>query len=111
MFEHVAESAHGDTNRPRLLLITPDFPPALGGIQTMTHRLASAMSGFRTRVLTLDGAAATAFDERSPLDVRRVHGAWSQRRVANALLNGAALREAGRFRPDATLSMHIVTSP
>jgi phosphatidyl-myo-inositol dimannoside synthase len=77
----------------------------------MTYRLASAMAGFRTQVLTLDAAQASAFDEGSVLDVRRVRGAGSRRRVANALLNGAALREAVRFRPHALLSMHIVTSP
>jgi phosphatidylinositol alpha-1,6-mannosyltransferase len=76
----------------------------------MSHRLAAAMAGFQTRVLTLQADGAASFDAASGLDLRRVR-AGSDRRGANAVLNAAAVREAVRFRPHATLSMHIVVSP
>ena len=34
--------------RPRLLILTPDFPPARGGIQVVVERLAAGMHGFET---------------------------------------------------------------
>ena len=98
-------------HRPRLLLLTPDFPPAPGGIQVLTHRLAAGMEGFETRVLTLDGPGAGSFDATSALATRRVRAGrrpGSRRIVA---LNAAAALDALRFRPDMTLSAHIVTSP
>lgn len=97
--------------RPRLLIITPDFPPAHGGIQVMAHRLAQGMGGFDTSTVTLSSPDAARFDARAQLAVRRVgaHGAPHAARVA--LLNLAALAEAASFRPEATLSLHIVGSP
>jgi len=100
------------TRKPRLLVLTPDFPPAPGGIQLLTYRLAAGMSGFDTRVLALDGPGAASFDARGELAVRRL-------RVDNRLggpgrmaaLNAAALVEAWRFRPHVTLSAHILASP
>ena len=39
---------------PRLLILTPDYPPAAGGIQVTAHRLATGIEGFRTLVLAPD---------------------------------------------------------
>ena len=97
-------------DRPRLLVLTPDFPPAQGGVQVIAHRLATGMQGLHARVVTLDQRDAAGFDARSGVETRRVRNRAS-RRAANALLNAAALREAVRFRPHATLSAHIVASP
>ena len=83
--------------RPRLLILTPDFPPAPGGIQVVAHRLAAGISGFQTRVLAPDSPGARGFDEHSGIDVRRVHGGGGLRGGRNALLNAAALAEALRF--------------
>jgi phosphatidylinositol alpha-1,6-mannosyltransferase len=100
------------TRKPRLLVLTPDFPPAPGGIQLLTYRLAAGMSGFDTRVLALDEPGAASFDARGELAVRRsrvdsrLGGAGRM-----AALNAAALVEAWRFRPDVTLSAHILASP
>jgi len=97
--------------RPRLLIITPDFPPALGGIQVMAHRLATGISGFETRTLALGAPGAAAFDRDSELVVRRVGAARAPHAARVALLNLAALGEALAFRPDATLNLHMVSSP
>ena len=43
--------------------------------------------------------------------MRRVRGGARLRGGDNALLNAAALAHALRFRPQLTLSMHIVASP
>ena len=98
------------SGRPKLLILTPDFPPAYGGIQTMSHRLAVGLRGFERRVLTLDMPGASDVDRQSGLSIRRV--AVPQRiRGRAALLNPPALTTAVAFRPDVTLSMHIITSP
>lgn len=97
--------------RLRLLVLTPDFPPARGGIQTLVHRLVVNMPGVSSRVLALDEAGAGAFDASGALDVRRVPNPSGRRRDAISLLNALAPAEAFRFRPDVVLSGHIVTGP
>jgi phosphatidylinositol alpha-1,6-mannosyltransferase len=96
---------------PRLLVLTPDFPPATGGIQLLAHRLVRHLRRFRTRVLTLDCPGAEAFDRENPLDVHRVPIPTGGRRSGIFLLNARAIPEAVRFRPDVVLNAHIVTSP
>ncbi|HEX5853622.1 MAG TPA: glycosyltransferase family 4 protein [Solirubrobacteraceae bacterium] len=99
------------TRTPRLLVLTPDFPPTPGGIQLLTHRIATGVAGLDTRVLALEEPGAASFDARGDLAVRRVRAdgrLGSGRMVA---LNAAAVSEARRFRPDVTLSMHVVASP
>src|SRR5436190_1113489 len=98
------------SGRPKLLILTPDFPPAYGGIQTMSHRLAVGLRGFERRVLTLDMPGASDVDRQSGLSIRRV-AAPQRIRGRAALLNPPALTTAVAFRPDVTLSMHIITSP
>jgi phosphatidyl-myo-inositol dimannoside synthase len=95
----------------RLLLISPDFPPERGGIQTMAHRLASAMTGFQTTVVTPTSAGAQGFDRTSGLATKRTRAPWGNRRAALIALNEGAVREGLRLRPHATLNLHIITSP
>ncbi|HEY4451162.1 MAG TPA: glycosyltransferase family 4 protein [Solirubrobacteraceae bacterium] len=97
--------------RPRLLILTPDFPPAPGGIQLMAHRHAAGIAGFETRVLTLAGPGAEEFDRDSGCAVRRVGANALPRNVRGGLLNAIAFADALRFRPDVTLCEHIVASP
>ena len=105
-----ATRASGD-GRPRLLLITPDFPPAPGGIQVVAERLARNVDAFATIVVAPDAPGAAELDAGSGLDVRRVHGGGALRGGRGALLNAAALGLGLRVRPAATLSVHIVASP
>ncbi|HLB22314.1 MAG TPA: glycosyltransferase family 4 protein [Solirubrobacteraceae bacterium] len=97
--------------RPRLLIVTPDFPPAPGGIQVVAHRLAAGIAGMEIEVIAPDSPGAAQFDAASGLCVRRVRGGGMLRGGRNALLNLVALAHALRFRPDVTLSAHIVASP
>ena len=50
----MSPNSPGPSRRPRLLVLTPDFPPAPGGIQQVVHRLAAGMSTFQTLVVALD---------------------------------------------------------
>lgn len=96
---------------PRLLILTPDFPPARGGIQTVADRLAAGIEGFDKRVIALGAPGAESFDREREIAVRRVGASRMSQRERNALLNAVSLADALRFRPDITLSMHMVTSP
>lgn len=107
----MARSSPRGDRRPRLLIITPDFPPAPGGIQVVAHRIASGVRAMDVEVVAPEAAGAERFDTQVGLTVRRVHGGARLRGGQNALLNAAALAHAVRFRPDVTLSAHIVASP
>ncbi len=97
--------------RPRLLLLTPDYPPAPGGIQVVAERLAREIDAFETTVLAPAEPGGAALDAASGVRVRRVRGGGALRGSRSALLNAAALAGALRAHPDATLSLHIVASP
>jgi phosphatidylinositol alpha-1,6-mannosyltransferase len=109
--DSTAPSASRPRKRPRLLILTPDFPPAPGGIQVVTHRLAAGIRGLETEVIAPDSPGAARFDATSGVRVHRVRGGERLRGGKNALLNVAALAHALSFRPDVTLSAHIVASP
>ncbi len=96
---------------PRVLLITPDFPPAPGGIQVLLHRFASLASRVTVRVVTRANPQAARWDACSGLDVRRSPAVPGSRRMGLGVLNGLALAQAGAFRPDAILCGHIVAAP
>jgi phosphatidylinositol alpha-1,6-mannosyltransferase len=99
------------------LLLTPDFPPARGGIQVFAQRLAENLTGFSAQVVTRDSPGARERDATSGLWIRRVSagtcpGVGGRLGAARHVpLNAVALLEALRSRPQVTLSMHIVTSP
>lgn len=95
----------------RTLVLTPDFPPAPGGIQLLVHRVVRHAPGLQCRVVTLDAPGAEEFDRAGDLDVKRVPLVPAPRPVSTLALNGAALAQAVAFRPQAVLSAHIVMSP
>jgi phosphatidylinositol alpha-1,6-mannosyltransferase len=97
-------------DRPRLLILTPDYPPAHGGVQTLVHQLALAMIGFDTEVVTLEAPGAKCFDSEGQPATRRVHARVGMGPSRILVLNACGLRHAVRFRPDVTLSAHVVTS-
>ena len=101
----------GPGSVPRLLVLTPDFPPARGGIQILLHRLVAGLEGFDTRVVSLAVEGAAEFDAASGLSTRRVAAPERPGQARNLALNAVALREAALFRPHLTLSAHVVTSP
>jgi phosphatidylinositol alpha-1,6-mannosyltransferase len=93
----------------RVLVVTPDYPPTVGGIQVLTHGLVSHFSRVRPRVVTLATAGAEAFDRGAGVDVHRVRKWRESRRLSILALNAGAVRDAIAFRPHVLLSMHIVT--
>lgn len=95
----------------RTLVLTPDFPPLPGGIQHLVHRIVSNAPDLECRIVTLDAPGAAEFDRDDPLEVKRLAALPAPRPVSTLALNGAALREAVAFRPEAVLSAHIVMSP
>lgn len=96
--------------KPRVLVLTPDFPPAPGGIQLLVGRIVQHAQRLHVRVVTVDGAGAQAFDAEQDADIRRVRSArWHPLTIA--ALNTAALAHAVAFRPAAVLSAHLVTAP
>ena len=97
--------------KPRVLALTPDFPPALGGIQTLVHRIVAHSDRLVIRVVTLPHADAAQVDAERGLEVRRSPKLVGDRRANVAGLNAFALSEAATFRPDLILSAHIVTAP
>ena len=99
------------SGRPRVLLITPDFPPASGGIQVLSHRLASNFQRAEVHVVTLDGEGAGDFDRRISLRVTRVGLAAMPRPARVAALNAAVVWLSLRFRPDVVLCMHVALAP
>jgi phosphatidylinositol alpha-1,6-mannosyltransferase len=96
---------------PDVLVVSPDFPPAVGGIQTVSHRLVSAFERYSPRVVTLPGADSAAFDARLPFAVNRALAARGPHKTRIVALNGAAFVDAVRRPPAVILSMHIVTGP
>lgn len=94
----------------RVLVLTPDFPPGTGGIQTLMHRVVRHARALEVRVVTRGHPAAHSLDAWGGLDVRRA-GEADGGPFSNLLLNGRAVAEAASFRPEAVLSGHIVTSP
>jgi phosphatidylinositol alpha-1,6-mannosyltransferase len=97
--------------RPPLLMVTPDFPPAHGGIQLLMHRLAEHLIEHEARVVTLGDRAGRRFDRGGRLRVVRVPAGRRLHRASVALLNVGATAEAVRTRPAAVLCGHVVASP
>lgn len=97
--------------KPRVLILTPDFPPAPGGIQLLAHRLAATISRLEVLVIAPGGDAARQFDRSGEVQVHRVRALRNDHRAAVLALNAAAVSVAERFRPDVVLSAHIVASP
>ena len=94
---------------PRLLIVSPVYPPASGGIETLAAHLASALTGFRTRVLTLEGSGAGELTSAIP--VRRLRNVPAGGRRSLARLNGALGLDLLRGSADIVLSMHVRAAP
>jgi phosphatidylinositol alpha-1,6-mannosyltransferase len=92
------------------LLVTPNFPPATGGIEALLYGAVTRFSTIETVVVALDSPGADEFDSEQALRVVRVSRTGGQR-LAVARLNAAAVRLGTRGRPSVVLSGHIVTSP
>ena len=97
--------------RPRVLVITPDFPPAKGGIQILAHRIVSSFEEIDPVVVTLGHPDASAFDRSLGFPTMRSPGQVGSRPFTVLGLNVAGVALALRQTPDVVLSTHIVASP
>jgi phosphatidylinositol alpha-1,6-mannosyltransferase len=100
------------THPPRVLVVTPDYPPAPGGIQCLVHRVVSHWSRLQPVVLTPAAPGDDAFDRSDPVPVRRIAlPAFLGHRAAMVALNARIVGEGPRVRPAVVLTGHIVTGP
>jgi phosphatidylinositol alpha-1,6-mannosyltransferase len=94
----------------RVALLTPDFPPALGGIQRYLAEAADALArNHDVTVITAPHPDACAHDEGLPYTVVRTRSPWGGARSAAVLAEMSAL--ARRARPHITLAGHLATLP
>lgn len=100
-----ARSRQGNPHLPRLLTLTPDFPPSIGGIQLLLKRLVEHLP-------SLDHLVVARGAEGEPDDpVRVVRTRAKTGTLSFAELNLRALLTGLRGRPDAILNGHLVTTP
>lgn len=94
----------------RVLAITPDYPPAMGGIQLLFHRVLKHATRLTTRVVTITPPSTNGAEMSDAEAVRRVRS-LPDHRLEVAAMNALAIREGYRFRPDVVFCAHIVASP
>lgn len=97
--------------RPRLLLLTADYPPDPGGVQLLAQRLVQQMDAFDTRVATLRARSGGHLDAAQEAPVLRVPAPGGSGLARAAALNAASLAQAVRHRPEVTLAVHLLASP
>ena len=98
------------STRPRVLVVTPDFPPAKGGIQILSDRIVSSFKTLEPTVVTLGHPDAAEFDAQRDFRIVRA-GPRPGARVTIFGLNATAVGVALRKGTDVVLSTHIVASP
>ncbi len=99
-------------SKPRVLVLTPDFPPVYGGIQALMFSLVQHWHRVEAHVVTLDAVGAKEFDRDGAVKPRRARPPrLLGKPAAGPLLNATALVEAFRFRPHVTLSGHVGVAP
>jgi phosphatidylinositol alpha-1,6-mannosyltransferase len=96
-------------SRPRLLILTPDYPPAKGGIQLLLGRLAEGLAErWEVTVVAPAHPEAAGHDAGAPFRTVRLRTPWSRRTpgvLAEMVLRGRAAR------PQLVLAGHALTLP
>lgn len=99
--------------RRRILLLTPAFPPATGGIERTAAELAAGLSDYSLEVVSSRPTASERIGMRSPAGISP-RWAPNQRpygRRATVELIRVAVQAGMRFKPDLVLALHIRTMP
>ncbi len=100
----------GKDGSPRVLVLTPDYPPSRGGIQLTMSRLVANLHAAEVRVVALGPESPRSI--RNSGDVVRVPSAGGRRhRIGVARLNAVGVAHGFRFRPDVVISGHAVVAP
>src|SRR4051794_2156341 len=89
----------------RVLVVTPDFPPATGGIQLLMARVAEGLRTFVPTVITRASPAPV----RETLHVRRTRSRAG--RLSLLELNAITVAEALRRPPAVILCGHLTCMP
>jgi phosphatidylinositol alpha-1,6-mannosyltransferase len=97
--------------RPRVLVATPDFPPARGGIQTLLHEVVTRLQRVEPRVVTFAAPGWRAFDGSGAIRTARSPNVPAVPRASVAALNARVVATGLAWRPDAVLSGHAVMVP
>jgi phosphatidyl-myo-inositol dimannoside synthase len=92
-------------------VLTPDYPPARGGIQLLMERVVRNFDGVDGRVLTLAPPGLGRIDGDSAEVRRSRHLPGLGHAGQVAALNARGLVDALLSAPDVVLSGHVVTSP
>ena len=94
------------------LIVTPDFPPAAGGIQLLMSRVATGLGDLDPLVVTLSSPGETRYDEKTGIRVDRVRR-YSRlpHPVAIARMNARALRRGLGSAPSFVIAGHITAAP
>jgi phosphatidyl-myo-inositol dimannoside synthase len=98
---------------PRALILTPDYPPAIGGIQLLVRRLVSNLERVRPDVLALRAPSPSPPEsDGDEAPVRRLpRPPLGGQRSAVAGLNAAGVLRGLLRPPDVILCAHIVCAP
>jgi phosphatidyl-myo-inositol dimannoside synthase len=103
------------TGDARVLIVTLDFPPRVGGIQILAYRLALSFPTLRATVVAPAAPGAAEFDAATPIRVRRVTPDPGGTRLGKlACLIGMLLwsvMTTRRCRPRVVLCSHVVVAP
>lgn len=95
----------------KIFLLAADFPPSVGGIQTLLYELCRRLPPKDLCVLVPDAPGAALFDRGQPFTVLRLRRG-SSRGFGRLLLTGWwTLIVCGRFRPDLLVAGHIIMAP
>jgi len=96
----------------KVLVITPSYPPARGGIQTFVQRIVKYWPGPSPTVVTVGGHAEKTYDAGAREQIIRVRPARrggmpaTMAAIAGRVVVGAALK-----KPDIVVSAHVSASP
>jgi len=90
-------------------VLSPVFPPAHGGIETLTRGIVDHLPDDDVLIVTLREPGSDAWDAGYDREVRRSGNRPRGGRRSIIRLTVRAVAEAVRFRPDLVLSMHVRT--
>lgn len=93
----------------RILLLTPDYPPAAGGIQQLLGRLVEELAQFEVTVVTRDCAGSSSWTPARPHRVRRAGSSQSKLGLLGPVALGAV--EGLRSQFDLVLAGHVTCVP
>ncbi len=96
---------------PRVLLCSPMFPPANGGIERTAGALATHLRGFQVEVVAGVPHPPGPVESSATVPVRWVANDPPGGRRATLLLNAEAVRRGVERRCDAILALHIRAMP